>query len=880
MLDIKHLITNILLSLAAVGSSGQTETLSADCKWGDIDYDGRPWVENTSLPYKISKGLQGRHLSIWASHGRYYDLKHGEWKWQRPRMFCTTEDLFTQTIVVPYLIPMLENSGAIVFTPRERDWQRNEVIVDNDTHGAGVTYLEVNTKENWVDAGVKGFAFHDGFYTDRDNPFEAGRVRMCNAVKKAKKASVVSYQPHIPDAGRYAVYVSYATMENSADDVQYTVWHKGESTTFKVNQRIGGSTWVYLGSFDFDEGNNEYNRVVVSNVSARKKSVVTTDAVRFGGGMGNIARMTSDSLSSFTVSGLPRCLEGARYFAQWAGMPYSVYSGRGGTDDYADDINTRSFMTNYLGGGSCYMPGQEGLKVPIELSLGVHSDAGYGSCDSIVGTLSICTTGFNDGMLDAGISRESSKRLALSLLDNIPKDMKAVFGKWNRRELYDRNYSESRVPCVPSAILEMMSHQNFNDMRYGHDPNVKFTIARSIYKTLLYHITGMHNDDCIVSPLTPSHFAVTLDDDGEAHLTWQAVSDPQEPTAEPSGYVIYTSVGTAGFDNGTYVSDNRMKIKLEPGVLYSFRVAAVNRGGCSFPSEVLSASYIPNARNTVAIVNAFNRLASPAVRVDSIGWGFDIDKDPGVSYGRTAGFIGRQTEYNPITAGKEGPGGFGYSDDSLMGLFIAGNDFNYVQTHALALHSAGKYNIVSCSDEALADGTVDISHCQMADVIFGLERNDGYSIIKYEVMRTPLRQALESFANRGGSLLISGSYVASDMSKTGSDYISKQSFLTNILRCTYGGSFESENDAVSGLGMSMQFYHRLGEEHYAATSPDILLPQSPAFATMLYGNGTCACVAYKGEHHRAITMGFPFECIRGTKKQSTVMQALAKFLLE
>jgi hypothetical protein len=34
--------------------------------------------------------------------------------------------------VVPYLAPMLENSGAVVFLPRERDIQVNEVIVDND----------------------------------------------------------------------------------------------------------------------------------------------------------------------------------------------------------------------------------------------------------------------------------------------------------------------------------------------------------------------------------------------------------------------------------------------------------------------------------------------------------------------------------------------------------------------------------------------------------------------------------------------------------------------------------------------------------------------------------------------------------------------------
>lgn len=115
---------------------------------------------------------------------------------------------------------------------------------------------------------------------------------------------------------------------------------------------MGGGTWVYLGTFDFDRGCNEFNRVICTNQSS-KRGIVTTDAVRFGGGMGNIEREGN-------LSELPRCLEGARYYAQWAGAPYKVYSGREGKNDYADDINTRSLMTNWLGGGSVYMPALEG----------------------------------------------------------------------------------------------------------------------------------------------------------------------------------------------------------------------------------------------------------------------------------------------------------------------------------------------------------------------------------------------------------------------------------------------------------------------------------------------------------------------------------------
>ena len=105
--------------------------------WGSIDYQGKPWVKDASRPYSISRGLDNRHFCVWASHGIYYNISKDQWTWQRPPLFCTSEDLFTQTIVTPYLIPMLEKAGAVVFTPRERDWQKHEVIVDNDSTATG-----------------------------------------------------------------------------------------------------------------------------------------------------------------------------------------------------------------------------------------------------------------------------------------------------------------------------------------------------------------------------------------------------------------------------------------------------------------------------------------------------------------------------------------------------------------------------------------------------------------------------------------------------------------------------------------------------------------------------------------------------------------------
>ena len=832
--------------------------------WGDIDYDGAPWVKNISTPLKVTHGLQNRHLSLWASHGRFYDQGKGYWRWQRPKLFGTTEDLYTQTIVVPYLIPMLEKAGAIVFTPRERDWQKEEVIVDND--GAKSNYIEVTNGDKWKTTPQPGFAFHTGTYTDGENPFVEGSARMVKTTSSKSRYSLATYQPRFPKAGRYAVYVSYQTMENSVTDALYTVWHKGERTQFHVNQQMGGGTWVYLGTFDFDAGYSEFNRVTLSNQS-NEKGVVTTDAIRFGGGMGNIER-------DGQTSQLPRALEGARYWAQWAGMPYTVYSTREGTNDYADDINVRSLMTNRLGGGSCYMPTVEGLKVPIELSLAFHSDAGYAKDgEGLIGSLSICTTNFNDGKLNAGISRMASRDLADALLSNETMDLKYKFGKWNRRELFDRNYSETRLPEVPSAILEMLSHQNFPDMRYGQDPNFRFTLARSIYKTILRYVNDQHGRPFVVAPLAPDQFHIELKKN-VARLSWNAVNDPQEATAKPTGYIVYTAIGEADFDNGTYVrGKTEHEVELEPGLLYHFKVAAVNRGGESFTTEVLSACAMPNANKTIMIINGFHRVASPAVRNTVEEQGFDLDDDPGVTYGPTLGWSGRQINFDRTQMGIE-DGGLGDTGEELTGMLIAGNNFNYVKTHAKAIASAKKYNIVSCSSEAVETGKVNLIGYDGVDLLLGLERNDGHSVQSYKTFSTLMQNALQRYTTHGGALLVSGAYIGTDMTQE-----SDRRFLQTILKSSWGGRSQATDNKIKGLGTEMAYWKTLNEEHYAATSADILQPVKPAYTAMQYADGYGAAVAYRG-NYRLFVMGFPFECIQGEQKQAGIMKGILNYLLQ
>ena len=885
-----------------------------------------PIVRNISKNLAPAEGLNDRNIALWHSHGWYYENTLDRWEWQRARVFLTVEDLWTMSFVVPYIAPMLENAGANVFLPRERDIQNHEVIVDADGSSKGSVYQETG---NWVDA-KSGFGLKVPFLFEGENPFQMGKSRVMTAQKN--EDAQIEYVPEIPQTGEYAVYVSYVESDENVTDAHYTVCHSGGKTEFLVNQTMGGGTWIYLGTFRFDKGlNKETAKEVLTNQSTESGKFVSADAVRFGGGMGNMVRGHLEDMARLRklrdekgfaldssvwmpfASQRPRYQEGARYYLQYAGMPDSLvyllnrqkvdYSNRGkdaalyakrefGKSDYKDDYQCRGEWVDYLMGapnGPSGNPDVKGLRIPVDMAMAFHTDAGNTPDSTIIGSLMIYDTTNGPDHFANGQSRWAIRDLADIVQTQVVDDLRKLYEpNWTRRGMWNKQYSEAARPKVPTILSEVLSHHNFADMVQANDPRFKFDMSRAFYKGILKFLAFQNHQKYVVQPLPVDHFLMQLEGN-KLRLAWKPVADKLEPTATPKSYRIYTRIENEGFDNGRAVSDTTELISgLKPGVIYSFKVTAVNEGGESFPSEILACSLPTDHKKPVLIVNAFDRICGPDAFDNGKYAGFFTAEDEGVAWKNNIAFVGDQYDFKRKSPWKDDDAsGVGSSFADQETRVVPGNTFDYPLVHGQAFRSNG-LGFISMSDEAFEQKNVDKTAFSVLDIIFGEEKTTkrfyGFAKKDFTLFTPEMRTAIASYTSGDSPrLFLSGAYIGTDLDLCGDTLARK--FAADMLHyrpmtnhATKSGGIFPVNAVRADFPTEFRFVQDYNPEIYKVESPDAIEPKGEK-AKVLFrykSDNKTAGVCYDG-NYRTIVLGFPFETITTQEQRNEMIGQILKY---
>ena len=519
-------------------------------------------------------------------------------------------------------------------------------------------------------------------------------------------------------------------------------------------------------------------------------------------------------------SGMPQWAEGARYWLQSQGADSTLWDLYGG-NEYKDDMKCRGVWVN-------------SLENPVDLCIALHTDGlDSGNDSTIIGTLVIYTAKDDEGntTLRNGLDREKTNRnLGDWIQTQITEDLRLIAPEWTRRQLREANYCESRMPVVPSIILELLSHKNMADMKYGLDPSFRFAASRAVYKGILRYLNGR---DATVQPLPVQHLSV----DTTGLLRWIAPVDTLEPSAAPLYYMVYVQQEDGEWDVLQVDQGTQLRIDMKRGVRYNYYVVAGNDGGLSFPSPMISA-YLSDRNDapTALIVDGFDDVYGVEWFADSTFAGI-VPGSYACEDGFSCAYIGQQWDFartHPWI--NDDNCGWGACDRDHAGQLTVGNTRDWSVRHGRELRKM-RISYVSATKEM---AHIDPSYA-LVDYVCGRQR---------QPLTEENKVQIASYLDKGGKLLLSTDHFSAIDSK----------WVKRNLHTSFYAPHATRSGRVTS---PFQRIYRLvlepNEEQIFTCHPEGLKPEKGAIRLAEYQD--MRCTAAVGYERKTLVYGFPLEAV-------------------
>jgi MYXO-CTERM domain-containing protein len=753
-----------------------------------------------------SGALSGKTVYVSAGHGWMYSA--GAWRTQRGNTHDLVEDFITIEGVNEYLIGYLQAMGAYVVPIREADLNPNLVIVDDGDVAIEGEINEVATP----DRGWGGFA--TPFESVDLQPFAIGTARQMTAVGSENGRAV--FPAAITEAGYYNVYVSYVQGPNRVPDAHFIVRHAGGESHVRVDQRRHGSTWMLLGRWYFEaDAPIERAAVAVANDSSMPGGVISFDAVRFGGGM-------APHLRAGATTGRPAFESAAAYSTQLLGAPRDVYD-YFTNDEASDDVVARPRFAAWeheAGEDAVYLAWHTNAPSPSRGTLSIAFGNTYPCC-----------RGYDDFAGTAG---------SLQLLDAVHGELIA-----DLRGAYDPTWRDAgKVTAalgelnpahnaeMPAILVELAFHDTAADAEALRDPRFRQLAARAMAQGIAKYFAAKDGRTLVLPPEAPTALRVENAGTGKLQVSWRPPRADATGGAAPTSYRVYVSSNGYGFDDGLLVEGESLTLDdLPRGALRFIRVAAVNAGGESPPTEVVGARLAASGAAPTLVVGGFDRLDK-----------FQMLRD-------TAPLVG--------------------TIDRLR--LERMNDGTYAARHGKALADGG-FAFDGATDEAVAERDIDLAAYKAIDWFAGQQANAG-------ALPAQTRTELDRFRAAGGKLLLSGSELVWALDSQGTP--DDQQFVREALHVSLGADDADTYDVVSLPGPFAELapisFRDTAPGGYDADMPDVLVPDAGAAAVLAYATGGAAAIAWQD----GIVIGFPIEMVQSDAARSQLLgAALAYFGVE
>jgi Fibronectin type III domain len=762
-------------------------------------------------------GLAGKIAYIHAGHGYTADnLGSGAWSFQRSEVPGTEmiEDLGNQDQTT-FLADYLFRAGATIVPLRPIGHQTNEIVLDNIS--SNVTFVG-----DWSNSASSIYF---------GNP---GEIPYRYASTSSTETAYARYRPEISEAGFYPVYAWTRYGSDRAGDQLYRVHHSGGTSEVTVNHRQVGNGLVYLGTYYFETGTQGY--VDISNRSSETGQVVIADMIRFGNGMGDIDRGGG-------ISGLAREDESGLYWVMWhadrsQGVPESEYRATSNDRDAAVSFSPRyaEYMNRELDGG-----------LSERVFVSYHSNA--------AGSRGVL--GLYNGNNDPDTAMPNQFLLANLLGIEVNNDLVAQDGQFEhdwfnrgRNVTLDRGdieFGEINNLRInnefDATIVEVAFHDDQIDAELMRDPNVRDALARATYQGLIKYFRAVDGNATPATALPAPVNGVYIEAiaDGSVNISWATPPTNSYAGDAPTGFRIYASANGYGFDGGTLVAGGNTTSAVlhgyDPTQPYYFKVVAVNAGGESAGSEVVTAR--PSAGpQQVLIVNGFDRL---------------------------------ERRLNPL---QPVPNGGGNTVERVRPRESNSRDY-VVQVHSAIHEVEPRIRVESTSNEAVISGAVDLDDYHTVIWILGEESTADNTFDATEQAK------VEQFVAGGGNLFLTGAEIGWDLDQQNNG----RAFYENTLHADFAAD-DANTYTVSASGAGIfaglpNFSFDNGSLFYDVEFPDVIAPISGAQAALGYvgGSGGNAAIQVEGTAGRGsiVMFGFPFETITSAERRRDVIDRVFDF---